>query len=177
MTFLCKCIEDGFWVEMTYISVYWRWLLHRWACMWNLYIVKKWVIDVHGAKKNAVPQGAPAKSSVICQPCLMTVRIYRIYHNIWSPKIHLKFHLIYHDISHFSYFFFMIIQISMEIPVEIPHFFHGEPPMGNSPRPSASLGPGVARYRAWIHGGWSTMVMALGCFTHGKPFSKPEQTT
>ena len=32
--------------------------------MWNLYIVKKWVIDVHGAKKkkNAVPQGmSPCK--------------------------------------------------------------------------------------------------------------------
>ena len=71
--------------------------------MWNLYIVKKWDIDVHGAKKG-YPQGM--------SPCMLgdLPAVFDDSQDILD---------ISHDLrkSNFSYFLFMIIQISMEIPM------------------------------------------------------------
>ena len=155
MTFLC--IEDGF--------------LHRWACMWNLYIVKKWIIDVHGATKGHLSPGDeplqnPPSSMMFpwINAHLQHARWFAshvwwqsgyIGYISWSPKF--QFFIL------FSSWLFKspwtspwLIVKSHEIPTEIP-IFHGENSHGKfsgnpnaSPRPSASLGPGVARYRAWI---------------------------
>ena len=91
--------------------------------------------------------------SVICQPCLMTVRIYRIYLMISEIPI---FHTFSSWLFKSPWTSPWLIVKSLWNPHGNPNFswwnshgkFSGNP--NGSPRPSASLGPGVARYRAWI---------------------------
>ena len=126
--------------------MYWRWLLHRWACMWNLYIVKKWIIDVHGATKGHLSPGDeplqnPPSSMMFpwINAHLQHARWFAshvwwqsgyIGYISWSPKFQF-FILFLHDYSNLHGHPHGWLLNPMKSPRKS-QFFHGETPMGNS---------------------------------------------